>query len=185
MTAVNGSHNSPPQVSTGTGPPRWSAVQAAREAGVSRSTIHQALKSGRLQATKDDDGAWQITPQALIEAGFRPGAPTKVHQPTTVDTDDDSATVPADVHRLTVELVKAQTDARVLEVERDTERRLREIVEAERDRLRRQIEAAPPQAPLVAPVAPPPSDPIPTHAPAPGRPSAGKWRRAWNIVRHG
>lgn len=170
-------------------PPRWSAVQAARESGVARSTIHEALKSGRLRATKDDNGAWRITPHALIEAGFRPGTPTKSPQDHVIEdraVADEEAPVPAEVARLRVEVIQAQLDG---------ERRLREIVERqlldvvqERDRLlHRQLEAAPSPSP-VAPVAPPHSAPDPTPAPAPDSPSeanVGRWRRAVNVLRYG
>lgn len=159
-------------------PPRWSAVQAARESGVARSTIHEALKSGRLRATKDDNGAWRITPHALIEAGFRPGTPTKSPQDHVIEdraVADDDAPVPAEVARLRVE---------VLQVQLDGERRLREVVERqlgdvvhERDLLRRQIEAAP-----VAPVVAQESAPIPEPAPDPDRPSADELT-AWEYLK--
>lgn len=189
MTAGNGSHNSPPQVSAGTGPPRWSAVQAAREAGVSRSTIHEALKSGRLQATKDDNGAWRITPDALRDAGFAPGRQTKVHQTSTSTKAGDDAPVPAEVARLRVE---------VLQVQLDGERRLREVVERqlgdvvhERDLLRRQLEAAPsPVAPVVAQESAPSPTPTPTSdGPATGEQSVWEYvkmrRRRWQARRQG
>jgi len=190
MAADTPLHNSPLHAVSDTAPPpppRWSAVQAAREAGVSRSTIHEALKSGRLQAAKDDHGQWRITPQALIDAGFRTGKPTKPpHQAAPSAGAGDDAPVSAEVHRLTVELVRAQTDARVLEVERDTERRLRAMVEAERDVLRRQLEAAPTAAPSASqPVEIPPGG---IHSPVSAEPpqaNVGKWRRVWNILLHG
>ena len=155
-------------------PPRWSAVQAAREAGVSRSTIHDALKSGRIEATKDEHGAWQITPQALIAAGYSPGKPTKVHERPAVE-DRDAVD---DLSLLRVELAEARADARVAGVERDAERRLREAVERERDLYRRMIEA-PQQS---APVSPqPPVQPSPA---GPSQANVGRFRRAWNVLRY-
>jgi hypothetical protein len=189
MAADTPLHNSPLQAvpdTTPPPPPRWSAVQAAREAGVSRSTIHDALKSGRLQATKDDHGQWRITPQALIDAGFRTGKPTKSpHQAAPSAGAGDDAPVPAEVARLRVE---------VLQVQLDGERRLREVVERqlvdvvhERDVLRRQLEAAPTAAPSASqPPEQPQPDPMPHPVSAePPRANVGKWGRAWNIIRHG
>lgn len=179
MTADGGSHNRPGQVPADPGPPRWSAVQAAREAGVARSTIHEALKSGRLQATKDGAGAWRITPDALRAAGFAPGRQTKVHQPPGDRDHDDTA-------RLRIELAEARADARVAVVERDAERRLRESVERERDLYRRMIEAPPETAVGAQQTAEQPSPvqaPTPTLAEAP-RVNVGRFRRAWNVLRY-
>ena len=179
MTADGGSHNRPGQVSSDMGPPRWSAVQAAREAGVSRSTIHEALKSGRLQATKDDAGAWRITPDALRAAGFAPGRQTKVHQPPEDRDHDDTA-------RLRLELAEARADVRVAVVERDAERRLRESVERERDLYRRMIEAptqSAPESPRNA--APPIPDQVSSLGPyRQSRANVSRLRRAWNVLRY-
>lgn len=42
--------------------------KAAKEAGISKSTLSEALNSGRLTAKKDDRGRWQIDPAALFQA---------------------------------------------------------------------------------------------------------------------
>lgn len=39
--------------------------QAADLCGKSRSTIHRALKNGKLSGTRDDDGSWSIDPSEL------------------------------------------------------------------------------------------------------------------------
>lgn len=39
--------------------------QAAEQCGKSRSTIHRALKSGKLSGDRTDDGAWSIDPSEL------------------------------------------------------------------------------------------------------------------------
>jgi len=41
--------------------------KAAKEANISKSTLSEALKSGRLTAQKDDRGRWQIDPAALFQ----------------------------------------------------------------------------------------------------------------------
>ena len=126
----------------------WSAAESARQCGVSRATIDRALKAGKLAAEKDHEGAWRISPHALIEAGFNPGKPSP---PTTADIPADT-NVSAEVHRLTVELARVQADARVFAVERDSERQLRETAERERDLYRRMLEA-PRESDEVAPQA--------------------------------
>lgn len=42
--------------------------EAARKAGVSKATIHRAIKSGKLSATRTDSGAYSIDPAELFRA---------------------------------------------------------------------------------------------------------------------
>lgn len=161
---------------------KWSAARAARETGAARSTILEALKSGRLEGTKDADGHWQITPEALGAAGFTPGKPTPPDPQPLEDRDDDAA-------RLRLELAEVRAESRVLTVRLETERRILEAVERERDLYRRMLEQGessqnPPESTQAAEQA----EPIPTHAPDPARPSqanVGRLRRAWNVWRYG
>lgn len=53
--------------------PEMSLSEAARWAGVTRATIHKALKSGRLSGRKDEAGEWRIDP-AELERVYQPGA---------------------------------------------------------------------------------------------------------------
>ncbi|WP_156150505.1 helix-turn-helix domain-containing protein [Gordonia sihwensis] len=54
----------------------FSAAEAARETGVSRTTIMRKLAAGEFaQATKDDDG-WRIPLDDLLAAGLNPGRPS-------------------------------------------------------------------------------------------------------------
>ena len=162
---------------------KWSAARAARETGAARSTILEALKSGRLEGSKDDDGHWQITPEALGAAGFTPGKPTPPDPvPVLEDRDDDTA-------RLRLELAEVRAESRVLTVSLEAERRILEAVERERDLYRRMLEQGessqtPPESPQAAEQA----APISSHAPTPPRPSranVGRLRRAWNVARYG
>ena len=41
--------------------------KASKEAGISKSTLSEALNNGRLTAQKDDKGRWQIDPAALFQ----------------------------------------------------------------------------------------------------------------------
>ena len=43
----------------------FSLSQAAKCAGVSKATIHRAIKSGKLSAIRQDDGSYQIDPAEL------------------------------------------------------------------------------------------------------------------------
>lgn len=45
--------------------------QAAKEAGVSKATIHRAIKSGKLSASRLDDGSYEIDPAELFRV-YRP-----------------------------------------------------------------------------------------------------------------
>lgn len=44
---------------------RYSASGAAKASGKNVSTITRAIRSGKISATKDDGGAWQIDPAEL------------------------------------------------------------------------------------------------------------------------
>lgn len=163
---------------------KWSAARAARETGAARSTVLEAIKAGRLEATKDDAGAWQITPEALGAAGFRPGKPTPP-DPAPVLEDRDKAD---ELERLRAELSDARADSRVLTAERDAERYKREAAERERDVYRRMIEA-PPQTAPIAPQAAEQAAPSPTYkttldAPSNDASRVGRFRRAWNVLRY-
>lgn len=170
----------------GTGAPPgmyWSAAESARQCGVSRATIDRALKSGKLAAEKDEEGAWRISPHALIEAGFNPGKPSPPDPMPVEDRDELD---------LRAEVIQLKADARVLTVERDTERLLRESVERERDSVARerdaymrQLEAPPvpkPDRPQLAPDPTPTPDPI--SATVGDKPKTGRFRRAWNVYRY-
>ena len=163
---------------------RWSAARAARETGAARSTILEALKSGRLEGSKDDDGHWQITPEALGAAGFTPGKPTPPDPvPVLEGRDDDAA-------RLRLELAEVRAESRVLTVRLEAERRILEAVERERDLYRRMLEQGESShtRPESTQAAEQPA-PMPSHTPDHVESSTGKlispreYFRAWRNVR--
>jgi excisionase family DNA binding protein len=45
-----------------------SMSQAAKQVGVSKATIHRAIKGGKLSATRLDDGSYEIDPAELFRA---------------------------------------------------------------------------------------------------------------------
>ena len=55
--------------------------KAAKEAGISKSTLSEALNNGRLTAKKDERGRWQIDPAALFQA-FPKTSPNEQSVPT-------------------------------------------------------------------------------------------------------
>ena len=48
--------------------------QAAKQVGRGKSTLHRAIKSGRLSASRADDGTFRIDPSELLRA-FPPAVP--------------------------------------------------------------------------------------------------------------
>lgn len=66
---------------TPAGRPRWSVAQAAKRAGVARSTIQRYLANGKMPgAYRDENGVWSIGVEDLLGAGFRVDAPTPPEQ---------------------------------------------------------------------------------------------------------
>lgn len=99
--------------------------QAAREAGKSKSTLLEAIRGGRLSATKDGQGRYQIDPAELFmvwtPTGRLPGGETA--------TDPPSTTQPT-----TLETALLRQKVEFLE-------RILRGVEDERDDLRRRLDA--------------------------------------------
>jgi len=62
-----------------------SANQAAKEAGIAKKTLLEAIKNGRMSADKNDKGHWQIDPSELFRVFPRTGselvAKTATHPP--------------------------------------------------------------------------------------------------------
>ena len=74
--------------------PDMTMTQAAEWAGVTRATIHKAIKSGRLSAEKDAGGVYRINPAELERA----------YQPKPVNVSEDSRESRTD----TVKLIAAK-----------------------------------------------------------------------------
>lgn len=64
---------------------KLSANKAAKEAGIAKKTLLEALTSGRLTADKNDKGHWQIDPAELFrvfpKTGVGEGSKTVSHPP--------------------------------------------------------------------------------------------------------
>ncbi|USC18461.1 hypothetical protein [Rhodococcus sp. 11-3] len=159
------------------GRPRWSASEAAKRCGVSRSTIQRAIAAGKITNVEQTPEGWSIPLSALLAAGFtpdRPSPPDPAPDHARVDTEHVRA-----ADQLAAELREARTalaEARA-EAEREQVRRAAaEALAAERDRIidaqaqaLRMLESGRSPAPAWSPggITPAPvTDPSP---PAPGR----------------
>lgn len=134
----------------------FSAAEAARETGVSRTTIMRKLGLGEFpQATKDDDG-WHIPLADLLAAGLSPGRPSP---PVRGQEQSDVQTVAELSHQ--VELLRVQlAAAQQIAAEKDR------VIETQAQALRA-LEAAP--SPPAQPSTAPPVEPerqVSTPAPA-------------------
>jgi excisionase family DNA binding protein len=97
---------------TAPGRPRWSVAQAAKRAGVARSTIQRYIAQGRMPgAYRTGDGVWSIGVEDLLGAGLMPDRPAPpdeaaegvqhAHAPTPAD---DTAELARRVAELEAEL---------------------------------------------------------------------------------
>jgi hypothetical protein len=105
-----------------------SANQASKEAGKTKKTILDAIKSKRMSATKNDKGHWEIDPAEL----FRVFPKTSITPPLNTTT-----TPPMENHENRIKIVELEAEVKALkrEVERtDAER------ERERESLSQHIE---------------------------------------------
>lgn len=114
-----------------------SMSQAAKQVGVSKATIHRAIKAGKLSATRLDDGSYEIDPAEL----FRVYPPAKRLAP-----------VSEGRHATAFETAEKPPETQVLEAElRLLRERVGELKE-ERDAWRQQAE----RLALAAPSSPAP-----------------------------
>ena len=128
----------------------FSLRQAAQQAGTSKSTILRAIQSGRLSATRTDDGGYSINPAEL----FRVYPPKPEAVPTEQRADNgmgQNATVSATTEITDLRIRYAQVEAEFngLKAVLDIEKRRGEELRQERDRWATQAERlalpAPPQ----------------------------------------
>ena len=105
--------------------PDMTMSQAAQWAGVTRATIHKAIKAGRLSAERGDGGMYRINP-AELERVYQPAAPRDTPE-STPDTAELMAAKDREIALLRELADKADAAAADLRVERD---RLLGIVEA-------------------------------------------------------
>ncbi len=113
--------------------------QAAQEAGTSKSTILRAIQSGRLSATRTDDGGYSIDPAEL----FRVYPPKSVAADAEADrSKGQNATAISPANSTEMLVRQAQLEAAVsgLQAILEAERKRGEELRTERDRWAAQAE---------------------------------------------
>jgi len=144
--------------------------QAAKEAGVSKTSLHRAIKSGRVSANRNDNGTLSIDPAELFRVFPRNSGTVAGNGPLeqTVTAQEQPGTGAG-----TAETVALQAQVSILESQMSMLREHFDEMKSQRDAWQRQAEQA--QRLLAAPPAPaaptpPPATPEPV-APAPETPT--------------
>lgn len=112
---------------------KLSANRAAKEAGIAKKTLLEAIASGRLTAAKNDKGHWEIEPAELFRAypktGFsEPEKPQPTLQENRQKTSENGAL------EIEVKMLREQIDTMTTERERER-RQLVDQIEDLRTRL--------------------------------------------------
>ena len=118
--------------------------QAADLCGASRSTIHRALKSGKLSGNRLEDGAWDIDPSELARV-----FPWDISEP--VQRDNSGQGRNGTSEREAVLTVKVEMLEHQLERERDTIADLRKRLDRAEDRVLTLTSQTLPPAPELTP----------------------------------
>lgn len=115
---------------------KLSLNKAAKEASVAKSTLLEALNSGRMSAGRNDKGHWQIDPSELFRVFPRTG-PAEHVEPK--PTPSESLQKTAENGALEVEVKMLREQIERMDVERERERsQLTEQIEALREQFERQ-----------------------------------------------
>jgi hypothetical protein len=109
--------------------------QAAKAADVSKTTIQRAIKSGRLSASRQDDGSYVIDPAELHRVF--PG----VHRDGNGDGEMASFVTPHDTGGLRVEIEMLRERVAALEADKDDLRRRLDESETERRQTQERLTA--------------------------------------------
>lgn len=145
------------------------AKQAADHTGKSKAAILKAIKSGRLSASKDGVGEWQIDPSELF----------RVYQSAPTDAANSAPAYTPEHSGLAAELAAMQDKLTTLEAERQRERRQHE---ATIDDLRRRLDAEGEERRKLTALLTDQRKPEPIVL-APEKPVQGRLSRAWSILR--
>lgn len=140
---------------------QFSLSQAAKETGKGKSSIHRAIKSGRLSAQRHEDGTYSINAAELFRA-FPPASPEPAPAPAPAQSQEPHQEPPAtlsaaeEVLQVRVEMLTIQ-----LEREQETVADLRARLDAEAAERRRLTALLTHQEQK--------SEPLPASAPPPRR----------------
>jgi len=113
----------------------WSVSRAARETGLSKSTISRAIKSGRISAARQHDGSYLIEPAELFRVYPRNAAQppsTARHDAARNPSEEAFETTSNEIELLKLKLAMTEE---MLAQERENSRRQHETVQDLRKRL--------------------------------------------------
>jgi predicted RNA-binding Zn ribbon-like protein len=115
---------------------KLSLNKAAKEAGVAKSTLLEALHSGRMSAVKNDVGHWQIDPAELFRV-FPKTSSLERGEPPATPRETQKTTNPASALEVEVKMLREQIER--MDSERERERaQLDDQIEALREQAARQ-----------------------------------------------
>ena len=98
---------------------KLSLNKAAKEAGVAKATLLDALHSGRMSAGKNDRGHWEIDPGELFRV-FPKTGPAEQEKP--IPTPNENRQNPTESRALEVEVRMLREQIERMDAERDRER---------------------------------------------------------------
>lgn len=98
---------------------KLSANRAAKEAGIAKKTLLEAISSGKLSAVKNDRGHWEIEPVELFRAYPKTGFAEPV-KPQPIPLENHQKTSETGALEVEVKMLREQIDA--MTAERDRER---------------------------------------------------------------
>jgi hypothetical protein len=115
---------------------KLSLNKAAKEAGVAKSTLLEALNSGRMSAHKNEKGHWQIDPAELFRV-FPKSSSTEQEKPKQTPTESPQKTSQNSALEVEVKMLREQIDR--MDTERERERaQFTDQIEALREQAERQ-----------------------------------------------
>jgi hypothetical protein len=115
---------------------KLSLNKAAKEAGAAKSTLLDALHSGRMSAAKNDMGHWEIDPAELFRVFPKTGS-TEQEEPKSTPNETQQKTSQASALEVEVKMLREQIER--MDLERQRERvQLGEQIEALREQAGRQ-----------------------------------------------
>lgn len=115
---------------------KLSANKAAKEAGIAKKTLLEAISSGRLTAAKNDKGHWEIDPAELFRA-YPKTSSSELEKPQPTPQENQQKTSENSVLEVEVKMLREQIER--MDAERDRERsQLAEQIEVLKEQAERQ-----------------------------------------------
>jgi hypothetical protein len=115
---------------------KLSANKAAKEAGIAKKTLLEAISSGRLTASKNEKGHWEIDPAELFRA-YPKTSFSEPEKPQPTPQENRQKTSETSVLEVEVKMLREQIER--MDAERDRERsQLAEQIEVLKEQAERQ-----------------------------------------------